>query len=283
MTTAYRDDLEAAFLRRDILFGRRLSQLARVSHEVADIHAARSARIAFGACAAAGALAMGACAAARMLDQGLASSRDLGVLTAILVGTWPMAIVAHAVTRALARRRFETRLAASIARSGDPRADLARLEDADPRGMAMEIVSRAEVASVALPLMGLALLLPLTLHLLVALALSSGSGSVDLSGFDGWICWSVLFVGHAHLVLAALCWRYANKARKLPGETVRRGWRSEAAVALGLTALSAVVPTIVYAPVLVLATGAVPVALMFYLSARGLVREREILARQSPA
>jgi hypothetical protein len=60
--------------------------------------------------------------------------------------------------------------------------------------------------SLLLPAGALALLLPITLHLLVALAL--GSAGTD---FDGWVLASTFITGLAHLLFAGLCMLRAHQ------------------------------------------------------------------------
>lgn len=58
---------------------------------------------------------------------------------------------------------------------------------------------RHRVAGYVVPAVGMALMMPLTLHLLVARVMSN----VD-RGFDDWCFWSVLFVSVAHVAFAIL-------------------------------------------------------------------------------
>jgi len=57
---------------------------------------------------------------------------------------------------------------------------------------------RGRVASYVLPCFGAALMMPLTLHLVVFRAMRG------IDGFDDWVLYSLIFVGIAHVVFAAL-------------------------------------------------------------------------------
>jgi len=114
--------------------------------------------------------------------------------------------------------------------------------------------------------MGAAMLLPLTLHFLFGLE--------SLDRFDRWIVISVVFVGHAHLLFAGLCWRYA---RKLRTRWPNVGATLEAYKALLVTAASCVFPTVLFAPGMVLFTGAIPAPVLFVVARQVLARERAVL------
>src|SRR4029079_6597395 len=60
------------------------------------------------------------------------------------------------------------------------------------------------VAGYTMPAMGVALMMPITLHLLFALVLDGA-----IAGFDAWCLYSVIFVGVAHVAFAVMVGRRA--------------------------------------------------------------------------
>jgi hypothetical protein len=104
--------------------------------------------------------------------------------------------------------------------------------------------------------------------------------------FDHWIQFSMVFVGHSHLVLAFLAWRFARLLRNHPQRTSpgRSGW-----FALLFTGASSAVPAgVLFFPFglgvaigLVLATGLVFVPFSFWKIGRAAVDERRVLERFS--
>src|SRR5262249_16480092 len=152
-------DFGAAMLRRDELFARWRDELGHVSGEVRRIHAARLGRSLFGLACAAGALVMGVAAVDTMAKHGLDARSMVGAPATFLVVAWPAAVLAYVVGRLLARRGLATRLARSSVCSPDPYADIARFERACPGQLAAQLATRTEVTSIALPLMGISMLL----------------------------------------------------------------------------------------------------------------------------
>ena len=130
----------------------------------------------------------------------------------------------------------------------------------------------------AWPLAALALLAPLTLHYLYYLATEA---PVARGSFDGWIGLSIAVVGHCHLLLAVLCWRFARRVRRrsaaeLGHAPARDGW-----VALGLVTLASLVPGVALLgiPVLLVAvTGLLFIPAMFHWASLRVRRERHALA-----
>lgn len=129
------------------------------------------------------------------------------------------------------------------------------------RGIAVD--DEAFAWSLALPMMGLSLLLPLSIHALAHVALG-------VDHFAGWAAISVIVVGHAHLALAALCARAAFRVSR--GEP-----RQSALAVLFIVAGVACVPGLVafaIPPVLVFFTGALFVPWMLRAVDRTAERER---------
>jgi hypothetical protein len=124
------------------------------------------------------------------------------------------------------------------------------------------------VSSLMLPTVALALVLPITLHALVAIAYGGRAGD-----FDGWVWWSVIVSGLAHLVFA---WLSAVRVHRLvtdrPPMTPRR--------IFALTVATSCVPFVLLfgiPPIIVAITG-VPLLPLLHRMARWIARERAELA-----
>jgi hypothetical protein len=143
---------------------------------------------------------------------------------------------------------------------------LARQVPPRPRSLA-----RAFAPSLVLPGIGMALTLPLTLHLWFAVLIGS------LNGFEEWVRLSVWIVGPAHLVAAAL--------------VAVRGWRLAAgksapspAAIWGIVIAVSCVPFVVYIlpPFLVMLTGGLCLPFVYRME-RIANHEREQLGSSAPA
>jgi hypothetical protein len=272
MTTAYRDDRPAILARREELLRTRGAEVDAAAAGLVAILARRKARWAAGVTATAGTVAVAVAAVASRTHGAGGYERD-GTATELLVASWLLALVVWAIVRITAGRALKATLVAWSERTEDARSDVARLEGPNPLEPARRKIDRLEVASIAAPLIGVAMLLPLSLHLAVV---SVGEGTWRPAGFDRWIELSLMLVGHVHLVFAGMCWRYARRLRRV-GAHSARGPVIEAYTALLAAALAAVLPTVVFAPVIVVFTGAVPAPLMFWFAERVALRERAAL------
>jgi hypothetical protein len=167
--------------------------------------------------------------------------------------------------------------------------------DALKRGVEERLAPRVdswEPASVALPLMALALYMPLTLHSVV-ISLDYLAPLLDgrMSAFNypqfiekasDWIDVSMRIVGHAHLVLAGFCLAFAARLRTTDAAALAAGaTRGAGLKAVGWTTLAAAVPGVLFLalpPLITGATGVVFVPAMFALARRAVLRERYALA-----
>lgn len=278
----YRDAEEALRQRRDELLARRRLEVARLPPVVRSVYARREARRITGAVGIAGAFVLAVCAALRVDG-----------LTTILQGTWISMILVYILARAVADGRLRRLLAATFAPGEDVAGDLLRFEEIGPQQVVMRLAAPIERKSVALPMIALALLLPLTLHFVVV---ATVRGEVPRGrDFDGWISMSLLFVGHCHLVLAYHAWSFAQKLRSArEGHAMatiadRAGWRAwGVTIAWSVLAgfiLLAVVPIagialFIVAPVLVGATGLTFIPAMFSKMGRKVRRERMVLSEE---
>jgi hypothetical protein len=118
------------------------------------------------------------------------------------------------------------------------------------RGLPLE--DRLLFPSLALPLIGMSLVMPLTLHAVISLFLH------DATGFEEWTRMSLVVVGHAHLALAALAgtaaWRMARGEQHLSGMKILF-------ITVGVSCVPGVI-LLALPPVIVLATGLVFVPAM---------------------
>src|SRR5262249_11355242 len=126
--------------------------------EATRVFASRTGRIWAGAVGIAGAAAMAIAAAATATNPPLVHVSS----QTFLFLSWPAMGVSYALGRVLAERRMGQETAP--AETGNIHADLARLEQARSVAEVRGIATRREMWSVALPMMAVALLGPLTIH-----------------------------------------------------------------------------------------------------------------------
>ena len=125
-------------------------------------------------------------------------------------------------------------------------------------------------------MMALALLAPLTIHLVVYALFRQRA----VDRFDTWIATSLVVVGHAHMVLAYLAWRFAKRMRALTTEAIAEGAAGRGFREYGYTVLASAIPSaLLYLlpPILTAATGLLFVRPMFRAMTDAVVRERRAL------
>jgi hypothetical protein len=211
-----------------------------MSNPTSSVFARRLGRIAFGLTLVVGALYMWIGAAAGPFDLGCGCSRaspePLEARTIVLC-TWCAAIALG----------FLARFVGSKLRAHEP--------------------NRLFAHSMIVPALGLALLLPITFHLMFFLATSSSSG------FDEWVHISLPITGAAHVVFAL--------TSALRGHQLVAGKPALRPHAIyGLTVVTSCIPFIVLfaIPPLLVAITALPCVPMLHAMARIVAREREELA-----
>lgn len=285
MIASYRDPRYAASIRLEQL-RERFEELPSdaVPEELTLVHARRVARTWAGGTAIAGFVAMALSSAATVVWPEHSGGGGLHP-TLVLVAAVALSILVYVIARIVAPHTFERRVWASLGSAGDELARLARIENDSVRRAAAELAGSGEKRSIALPMIGVGLLAPLSIHLVVwSLGLNDGLDTHGwLQGFDVWIGASLLLVGIAHIVLAYQCGRFAGALadtplRELSRETPAKGWG-----ALGYTILAACLPGIVAfaIPVLLVAvTGLLFVPWMFGHMYRRVLQEREDLAAE---
>lgn len=280
MIASYRDPRYAASIRIQQIQERSEDRPEGVPEELTHIHARRVARTAAGGVAIAGFVAMVIAVLVDVfwLRQSAAASVHP---TLFLAGAVTLSVVTYVVARAAAASRFERRVWASFDGGQDELSRLARIEDDSVRRAAARLAGAGEKTSVALPMAGVSLLAPLSLHLVVWSLCGGEVGSAWwLDAFDGWIGTSLLLVGVAHLTLACLCGRFADKVGAsslvaLSRSTPMSGW-----AAFGWTVLASCLPGIValaIPPLIVAATGIVFIPYMFRFMHGRVVDERTAL------
>lgn len=282
----YRDDGDGVRQALAREHGRCDQAIAALQETLAPVYAARVGRAAAGAVLLAGAVVL--VAGAVLLREHDAP----GLITAMLLAPWPAALVAGRVARALARRSFARRMRAPLAPTGDAHMDLARARRLDTGRHAAGLIAPLERWSVALPLAGVALLLPLSVHFVVWLLLmgdvnvtSQASLLRALGRFDEWILLSMAIVGHCHLVLAITGWCYGWRLATISDQDLdqapyQAGWR-----AYGFTTMASVVPgaLLIFLPVILVAVTGLLVPPLYARTNARVLHERAALYQATQA
>jgi hypothetical protein len=261
----YRNADEALRRRRDELLTTRQLELQALPAQVIEIYSRRQARRVAGMIGILGANVMAVCAALRLAG-----------LTTILQLAWLIMLMVYVAARLASTRHARALLWRTFTAGESVEADVEKFGSLTPRGLILEEAARIERRSVAMPMIALALLLPLSLHYLVVATVRVSMPMA--SDFDSWISMSLLFVGHCHLVLAYHAWSFAQSLRGARDAEVvgliadRAGWKAwGVTIAWSVVAgfiLLAVMPIagiamLVIAPVLVGATGLTFIPAMF--------------------
>ena len=273
--------MSLAYRGLDYAAERRYAEVADVADESPALLAAerRIARSAAGLAATLGGVALfvSAFLSFRRLDifpYGPAGATHIW-LTAELLGAGARSIATYALSRPLAQLYLRRVVTRPLLRTGDAVVDLANLVTVGPRRRLVRFASRLEHMSILMPLVGMSLLLPLTIH--AGVALMTGS----LGTYDRWIVASALLVGHAHLVLCLCCWSYARRVRSSTADELARRGHRDWARALGFTTLAAAVPGLLLLavpPVLTAVTGVFFIPFMYGHLRSHVIEERASLS-----
>src|SRR5262249_7999337 len=194
----YRDVEVGLHARLDAGIRARANEVQTAHPALADIYARRMGRIAGGV--------VGVCLGCALpLAAGLMSATnsnfDRGQLTIGLIAAVCVSVATSLAARAWAREHAH-RLLATFKLSGNVHADIARLESEHPVAALAARAERLERASIGWSLAAIALLAPLSIHLVVA-------GFWARGHFDRWMLISYIIVGHAHLFLVICAIRLA--------------------------------------------------------------------------
>lgn len=213
----------------------------------------------------------------------------LGSLT--LLGAWPTMFVVGAFAT-LCFYAFPSRPPGALT---DELTAALRRDSGAHRHWQLDRVRRVEQASFGLPMTAIALLTPLTLHLGVAWLF--GGQHFRLRDFEGYMALALGCVWLPHLVVAGLGWRYVRQAREqlAQGEALRPGIAGvqTAALAAASTLISILIVAMVarmplmlgvlFAAVIVLATGLVYLPLLYWRVAKKLRAEQALMSALTPA
>lgn len=252
-TLSYRDDEGGLRFRREQLLILRKCEVDLASDELVGIHARRVARIAGGAMAIAGAASItftsGLTYGAKALLGATLFDNEPPV-TSILVATVLLVPLVMAIAWSAARRRMRKAVESAVQPTSDVRLDVARLAHAPPLALLTARIDSMEFRSVWVPLMGWALVAPLSMHLMLAIVLG-WVGIGKLAEFDWWILVSLVLTGVGHAVLCTMAVRFARRLRawrptsaeRLPSVWTPYGWTMFGACVPGLV-LYAVPPLI---------------------------------------
>jgi hypothetical protein len=193
----------------------------------------------------------------------------------VLVGSWLAALQVYVLARSVAERRSRDRLEMALAPESDVARASERLERESPMGALRASIQRLEFASVALPLAGISLLAPLSLHL----------PFVAPDRVDEWIGTSGVIVGHVHAVLVVCAVLHAAGIRDHRGVELSRELRRSGWSALGFAIFASLVPgmfLLMIPTLLVAATGVVFIPVSFWATARAALRERALAGMIDP-
>jgi hypothetical protein len=268
----YRDPDLCARSERDALVLRRDRELAGAG-PVLRAFRRRVTRIAAGGMLAVAGSAMWLSVLAAKAAEGLESTswRAAWAPLAIPVA-WSLAALAALVAGALVAGRLALRYP-RVSASDDPWRDLQRLTELPTIAALRRRATQLETASVLWPLVGLALLAPISIHCVVAVVAGSGKD------FAIWMGLSAIIAGPAHVALVICAVRFARRLRDRPrSEIVGAGWR-----ALWITTIVSTVPfalMLAIPPLLVLVTGLVFIPWSF--GRMLVVVERERIALHQP-
>ncbi|WP_437730792.1 hypothetical protein [Sorangium sp. So ce1335] len=279
MKATYRNDEDVARYHIESLLAGHRERIEAIQGRLGRIYVRRAARSLAGQVALGGAalVAVGAAATAPSIVGAL----HFGIATTALLGAWAMAALAYVAGRRLAVARLQRALSREVERSGDVHADRARLEAAAPEARVRAMIDAEERRSVALPLAGFAVLAPLTLHFAVYCVALGGSleWSARIELFDRWIRMSLGIVGHVHVVVAYLAFRYARRLHETPTRVLVADPPPGALRALGYATLASLIPgatLFMLPPIVVAVTGAFVVP-SFVLARHRLLEERRSL------
>ena len=201
----YRDPNEGLVRRREALLAQRRAASEAISQAARDAYVARFARVCAGVAATVGVVVLGVAALVGMTG-----------VSALLVQQLVMAPAVYWIAAHFGRVRLIAALEQPLCRTHDPLADIARLEAFEPHLVLRRMADSLEYKSLVFPLTGLVVLLPLTVHLVVAqgIGLFLDARMSRLEAFDGWIGMSFATLGQCFLVVVWKARRYARQLRE---------------------------------------------------------------------
>jgi hypothetical protein len=266
VVTVYRDVEVGVRARLDAALRAHTRELDAVDPALARIYARRIGRIAGGIAGVVLGCMLPIKAALMSAEN---SHFEGGVLTFGLIGAVCVSLATTLFARAWAKQHAYDLLSA-IQLSGNVHTDIARLESEHPVAALAARADALERSSIAWPLAGIALLAPLSIHLVVAGLFVGGR-------FDFWMALSYLIVGHAHAFLAICGVRLAVRLRRSE-DLIRfdeRGWK-----VYGLTIAVAAIPGVVLLalPPLITAVTGLFIPSLWGWAVRTVASERRVLS-----
>lgn len=280
--TPYRT-ADAGWMReRDALLAERTAQSRDLPRDFPALYGRRWGRLGAGIVMTLGAVALALAGLVQLLSEAVFRGEWQPPYSAVLLATLGMSVVVWIAGRLLAPRVLPRAVRRRFVATEDARTDVERLSRQTPARDAADLVDDLERRSLAWPLVGLSLVLPLTLHLAVACLFS-----IPLKSFDVWIAFSLVLTVPAHVTLAAFAAQLASDVSA--SEDFQPPTRSVGRAALrawGFTVLVSLVPGVLVLgipPLLVAATGGVVIPVMFA-AARGVLlteRRRLVLTRDA--
>ena len=146
----------------------------------------------------------------------------------MLFGAVLFPLVAYFLSQLFVGRILLRKLLLPYRYEGDAHLIIEQLKNFSVQQKAENATKALERLSIAMPLVALSLLAPLTIHMIVSLLFVSAPGWS--SGFSVWILGSFIMVGHCHLLLAWLSWRYCSRVSSATVEEFTLlsgcGWRA---------------------------------------------------------
>jgi hypothetical protein len=278
----YRDGEGPVRERSELLRQRRQTEIDALPPELHDLYERRWARLIAGLVAVAGACALllaTVLAATSTWGGGYFWARPRGATDVLLLALAATSI-SYVLARAFLRGALRRRLARDLPAHADPFVELEQLEAARPAIRARQMVEALGLPSAQWPMLGAALLAPLTLHFALylvrcALELAGNGPAPTFEGFDQWIWLSLILTLPAHLGSA---WATRKCARDLflgrPDRpyTLWRVW--------GIASLWGIVPGIALMGIptlIVIATGAICTPLTLKILRTRVLREQSYL------
>lgn len=265
----------------DHVIGLRLGEL-RENREILDphlpkLHTMARARIARALAGGVGVLGAVACVV-------LALTNVREELTYTLVGSFAAMFVTYILARVVlgiagaAGRRWRTASEnVKVPLTGDLHKDLEALHESEPFRVLERKVAPLETWSSALPLAGLSLLTPLTLHWLFIQMIDHESPS----SFAEWIRISCVVVGHAHIALLVMAIKFAKRLRSLSAHdiqnmSIHREWLKAWGITIGVSCVPFILLFAV-PPILVAITGIAFIPIMYAVMRHRILSERQTL------
>jgi len=234
----FRDARAGASARREHLLHERRAEYALMPHTLRRIYVRRVARAITGAAAGlSGAVLLFGALSPSVHDAlgQLTPGASPAVLSTVLLAGWVLTTVTYFVARCYAEDRYARVTSSTVRESADVFGDLDRLAQLKPFSVAAQMAARVEAPSVALPLLGLALLLPATV--VFGWLWIRGGVFPNPAEFEYAMFAHTMTIVPAIALLGALAFAFAWRMRGQSHDDLARPSRLGDTVALGIGAL----------------------------------------------